>query len=396
MASVVKRRTKEGEARYDVRWRADATAKKKTFRHLKDADNWKRKIAANELKGLVTDAAVGKETFESYARRWLEARLVKGRPLAPSTRYGYERLLERNLLPYLAKLSLRAIGPEEVRTWHATVAKAAGHDQAAKSYRVLRAILNTAVDDELIYRNPCRIKGAGTEHPSERPMPDTAQVLALIDAMPARYRIVLVLAGLGGLRTGECLGLRRQDIDPLRMAVHIRQQAQEIPGMGRIVKDTKSEAGRRTVVMPREAMRAITDHLEEYGWADSGEIVTSPKGRPARRASVSDAWQTAKQSAGVDEEMVPHDLRHHAATLMARMPGITTKELMARIGHSSPRAALIYQHATEERDQAIATFMSKQLVAAKKSTANAVVSLSRHGRAMEPFERPAARIKRKP
>jgi integrase len=52
-----------------------------------------------------------------------------------------------------------------------------------------------------------------------------------------------------------------------------------------------------------------------------------------------------------------HDLRHHAATLTARMPGITTKELMARIGHASPRAALIYQHATEQRDREIAAYL---------------------------------------
>jgi len=59
--------------------------------------------------------------------------------------------------------------------------------------------------------------------------------------------------------------------------------------------------------------------------------------------------------------MHPHDLRHHAATLMARMPGITTKELMARIGHSSPRAALIYQHATAERDRQVAAFLEAQI-----------------------------------
>ena len=68
--------------------------------------------------------------------------------------------------------------------------------------------------------------------------------------------------------------------------------------MGRIVKDTKSETDRRPVVMPPEAMRAITDHLEDYEWADTGEIVTGPTGRPARRASVSDAWKAAKKAAG--------------------------------------------------------------------------------------------------
>ena len=89
--------------------------------------------------------------------------------------------------------------------------------------------------------------------------------------------------------------------------------------------------------------------------------MTDPRGGPARRSRVSLAWAEAKAAVGVDPDMHPHDLRHHAATLMAQMPGITTKELMARIGHSSPRAALIYQHATAERDRQVAAFLEAHI-----------------------------------
>jgi integrase len=287
--------------------------------------------------------------------------VVNGRPLSPSTRYGYDRLLARNILPHLGPLPLRVITPEQVRTWYGTVTASAGHDQAAKSHRLLSAILNTAVSDERIARNPCRIRGGGREKTPERPMPTTAEVLALVEAMPARYRLVLVLAGMGGLRMGEIMGLRLADVDPLRAAVHIRQAAQEIPGMGRIVKGAKSAAGRRTVVLPKQAMDAIATHVEAFGCAETGELITDPRGGPARRPRVSDAWTDAKEAVGVDPEMHPHDLRHHAATLMAQMPGITTKEPMARIGHSSPRAALIYQHATAERDRQVAAFLEAQI-----------------------------------
>ena len=51
---------------------------------------------------------------------------------------------------------------------------------------------------------------------------------------------------------------------------------------------------------------------------------------------------------------------------MARIPGVTTKELMARIGHASPRAALIYQHATEERDRAVADDLEAQIASVKR------------------------------
>jgi integrase len=72
-------------------------------------------------------------------------------------------------------------------------------------------------------------------------------------------------------------------------------------------------------------------------------------------------WQGARMAAGAPEGLRIHDLRHHAATLTARMPGITTKELMARIGHASPRAALIYQHATEQRDREIAAYLDQAI-----------------------------------
>ncbi len=364
MAHIQRRRTTTGEWRYDVRWRAGDAERSKSFARRKDADAYKAKVEGDELVGIVADPRPGKVTFASYAAGWLDSRVVNGRPLSNSTRYGYERLLDRNILPHLGSMPLRAITPEQVRTWYGTVTAASGHDQTAKSYRLLSAILNTAVSDERIARNPCRIRGGGREKAPERPMPTTAEVLALVEAMPARYRLVLVLAGMGGLRMGEILGLRLSDVDPLREAVHIRQAALEIPGMGRVVKSPKSAAGRRTVVLPKQAIEAISAHLEAFGCADSGELITDPKGGPAHRSRISDAWTEAKATVGVDPEMHPHDLRHHAATLMAQMPGITTKELMARIGHSSPRAALIYQHATAERDRQVAAFLEAQIDAA--------------------------------
>jgi len=376
MAHLERRRTKSGDWRYEVRWRVGSAERSKSFKQRQAADAYKRKLEAAELVGLITDPKAGAELFDAYAERWIETRLVKGRPLAPMTRYGYIGQLRRNIRPYdIGQLALRQIDPEKVRTWHAQVAAASGANQSAKAYRLARAVLNTAVDDELIFRNPCRIRGAGTEHPDERPMLPTADVLDLIDAMPPRYRIICVLAGLGGLRTGQALGLRDRDIDPMRSAVHVRVESQEVPGLGRIVKEPKSEAGRRTVVMPSPAMAALAEHVAAYPPAVTGEIVTDPQGGPARRARVSDAWRAAKKTVGVDSDLRIHDLRHHAATLTARMPGITTKELMARIGHSSPRAALIYQHATEERDRAVASFLDEQLASVTRTKRAPIVEI---------------------
>jgi integrase len=178
------------------------------------------------------------------------------------------------------------------------------------------------------------------------------------------------LAGFGGLRTGEMLGLTRADLDLPGGLLHVRQQSYEVTGRGRVVADPKSAAGRRTVVLPNLVVRVLEDHLgADYAQPEpGGAVFTGPGGGPLRRATLSNEWRRACRAVGLQGLRV-HDLRHHAATAMARMPGITTKELMARIGHSSPRAALIYQHATEERDRSIAAFLDSEIARAQQALA---------------------------
>jgi integrase len=233
---------------------------------------------------------------------------------------------------------------------------------AAKSYRLLRAILNTAVDDDRIGRNPCRIKGAGSEQTDERPMLPTVTVLALADAIEPPFRALVLVAGFGGLRTGEMLGLTRADIDLEQASVTVHTQAQQIVGLGRIMTDPKSDAARRVVTLPELVVLSLGDHLRRWtAPADDSPVFVGPEGRPVTRATLSEIWRAAVAQTGAPAGLRIHDLRHHAATLVARMPGITTKELMARIGHASPRAALFYQHATVERDRAAADFLDHEI-----------------------------------
>jgi integrase len=121
---------------------------------------------------------------------------------------------------------------------------------AAKSYRLLRTILNTAVEDELIVRNPCTLKGAGTEHSRERDVANIAQVYALADAVEPRYRAMILLATFGGLRFGELAGLRRLSIDLLHSKVNVTEQLQRFSGGRMHVGPPKSAAGVRSISLP--------------------------------------------------------------------------------------------------------------------------------------------------
>jgi len=377
MVSIEKATTKAGAARYRVRYRVNGRTVERWFDTLAAARSHKTRAESDAADGTLVDPRAGVLTLDDYFAMWLEGRLVKGRPLSPSTRLGYERLYRRrNVKERIGTRQLRALRPDTIRTWHSEVTAAVGADQAAKSYRLLRAVLATAEADELMRQNPCHIRGAGEEHAAERPMVATELVLDLADAIEPRYRAMVLLAGFAGLRTGESLGLHRSDVDLLHGEVAVNRQAQEVTGNGRVELPPKSAAGRRTVSLPAVVVSALEHHLEHFATADpDAPLFAGPEGGPLRRATFSRAWSAALRFAGAPHGLRPHDLRHHAATLTARMPGVTTKELMARIGHASPRAALIYQHATAERDQAIAAFLDGVVGSTDRTTRAPIVGL---------------------
>ena len=108
------------------------------------------------------------------------------------------------MLPSLGDIDLTLITPPRVRAWRQDLLDSGtGASTVAKAYRLLRAVMNTAVDDEVIGRNPCRIKGAGVEPTPERPVIGVEAVLALAAAVPERYRALILLATFGSLRWGS-------------------------------------------------------------------------------------------------------------------------------------------------------------------------------------------------
>lgn len=239
--------------------------------------------------------------------------------------------------------------------WFANLGQESGlaPTTAAKCYRLLRTILNTAVEDELIVKNPRVIKGAATERSPERPIATIAQVDALATAIDPRWRALVLLATYGSMRWGELTALTRQRIDLAAGTVEVVEQALELSGGTRVLGPPKSDAGRRTITMPAFVVDELVDHMRRYvGQEPDAVVFTGPKGAPLRRGNWNGKWNAVRKAVGC-EGLRFHDLRHTGNTLAASA-GASTKELMARVGHSSARAALHYQHATRERNEAIA------------------------------------------
>ncbi len=248
----------------------------------------------------------------------------------------------------------------KVRAWHTSAAKTTGPTALAQSYRLLRSILGVAVADEVIAANPCRLRNAGTPKPTRPSRSLTmAEVQALADAVPIRYRTLVLVLASGGLRFGEATALRRADVldDGARLQV---ERSVRYLNKRWVVGDPKTDAGRRTVALPGAVAQALSRHLDEFVPAGEDAIVFGTvTGNYLARSNWNQTFRRAADAIGLPA-VRPHELRHTGATLAAST-GATTKELMRRMGHSSPAAALIYQHAADERDGDIARALDAML-----------------------------------
>jgi integrase len=345
-----------------------------TFRTKREAQAFLARARADVERGAWVDPDAGKIPLAEYAWRWLDDRPQ----LRPRTQELYEGLLRLHVLPALGATALSDLRPATIRSWHASLLRGRrpGASTAAKCYRLLRSILATAVEDDLVPKNPCAIKGAGVEHPKERPVATIEQVYEIAEAIEPRYRAIVLTATFTGLRLGELRALKRRHLDLLHATVHVVEQTAELKHGELVVGPPKSDAGVRTVAIPHALIPELEAHLAQWtGPGPDGLVFCGTKDQPIRRASLYKAWKRAVRTVGVDELRF-HDLRHTGNTLAAAT-GASTKELMTRMGHASPRAALIYQHATEERDKTIAEALSDQINRAVAQAAAKVARLPR-------------------
>jgi len=357
---------KKPSGRYEARYRdPGGRLRGKTFRTKREAQEFLDRTGTSIGDGAWRDPALAKVRLAEYTTWWLENRPE----LRPRTRELYDGLLRLHIEPHLGDCRFGSLTTAEIRAWHAELLRKGkpGSVTVAKAYRLLRGILNDAVEDGLLVRNPCTIRGAGVERSPERPVASIAQVYGLADAIEDRYRLMVLLGTFCGLRLGELLALRRDRIDVLHRRVIVSEQGQELADGTRHYGPPKTAAGVRTVALPPHLVADVEDHLLRWvGPSPTDLLFTGPKATELYRATFNSAWDRARRAVGMDDFHF-HDLRHTGNTLAAGT-GASTKELMARMGYASARAALIYQHASEERDVMIAERLSAMTEEALKGS----------------------------
>jgi integrase len=363
---------------------------------------------AQMVHGQWSDPQRNKVKLREYGAAWITQRPG----LRVRTVDLYRWLLGKHITPYLGDVPIGKISTAAVREWRAQlIASGVSVSMAAKAYRLLRAILTTAVeDDKILARNPCRIRGAGTEHAAERPVLTVAQVFELADLVgrrpvgnvrqlatggyrlryqrdgvmrtnpevfltrtdaeralwslaregradchhDRRYRVLVLLTAFASLRWGEATALRRCDLDLAAGTVRVRSAYVERSNGQIVLGPPKSRAGRRVVGIPQAIIPELRDHLAAFVRPAADALVfPGVMGGPLRRGNFNKmaAWPHAVAAIGAPG-LHFHDLRH-AGNSFAAASGAGLKDLMARMGHDSERAALIYQHQARGADTAI-------------------------------------------
>jgi integrase len=256
-------------------------------------------------------------------------------------------------------MPVRTVSPEAVRAWRAELDPSTP-TLNAHGYALLKAILGTAVSDDLLPANPCRERGAGQARRASKTEPATlAELAALVEELPRRYRLMALLAAWCGMRFGELTELRGHDIDTKAGVIKIRRAVVWVDSHA-IVTTPKSDAGSRDVNIPPHLLPAVREHLLEFGVGRRGLLFPAAQtDTHMRPATLYRVFYRAREVAG-RPDLRFHDLRHTGAVLAAST-GATLAELMARLGHSTPAAAMRYQHAARGRDAQIAAALSRMV-----------------------------------
>ncbi len=361
MAHVEDRWRRDGRRGTGRRWRVryaapDGRERSRSFDRKTDADRFRVAVEADVQRGTYIDPSAGKMTLRRYADGWLRAQTFD-----EATRENTERRLRLHVYPALGDQSLGQLAarPSAIQAWVRGLRLAASTARGVLA--ALSMVMNAAVDDGLIQRNPCSARSVRAPRPAGRKVvPWTAdQVTAVRAALPARYQ-ALADAGRGlGLRQGEAFGLAVEDIDFLRRVVHVRRQVKRL-GNGLVFAPPKG--GRdREVPLPGSVGLRLSAHIAAYPAAAVALPWRLPDAAPVtarllfttvqrqaitRTPFVQRHWHPALEAAGIPKarENGFHALRHHFASVLLH-DGVDIAALASYLGHTDPGFTLrVYTH----------------------------------------------------
>jgi integrase len=323
------------QRRPDGRWRAryhDPSGRERArhFDRKIDAQHWLNEMTTGLLTGTYVDPRAGRISLADYVeQRWLPAQVH----LRPNTQHLYRAHLRTHVLPLLGNRSLVSLRRPDMKAVVAELSSRLAPSTTQTAYAVLRSIMQSAVDDDLIAANPCsRVPLPRVEPRVIDPLAPHA-VLGLAAAITPRYSIAVLLGATAGLRQGDALGLLTSRVDFERRRIYVEEQ---LTGNGEVpvLSPLKTRASRRTVPADDGLLDAIAQHTLDWPTGPDGLLITNRLKGPVRRSSFNDRWRAAVKAAGLPTGTRFHDLRHfYASALIAA--NLHPKTIQARLGHAS-------------------------------------------------------------
>jgi integrase len=308
-------------------------------------------LKARAARAAGLPVVVERQVVARFLDHWLET--VKP-SLGPRTFQHYEMVVRLHLVPDLGRLPLDKLAPQHVQ---GLLARKSAAGLSAQSVRHVRTILRIALNQALKWGSVGRNVAALTVAPKLARKrfysltPEQARQL-LDAAQDDRLQAVFTVALSLGLRMGEILGLRWQDVDLDGATLTINQAIYRIAGKGLVAAEPKTDRSRRTLFLPetvRAALRAhrvrqLQEHLSAGSrWRDSGLVFTSGIGTPLEPRNLFRRFKALLHKAGLPDFRF-HDLRHSAASLLLAQ-GVPMRAVMELLGHSSiGTTADIYSH----------------------------------------------------
>ncbi len=312
---------------------------------------------ATELKGQRDKgipAASTTSTVRDYLQIWLEESVRPNR--RPSTYEGYEINVRCHINPFIGGKKLARLSVRDVQAWLGQL-RAAGRSKASIRYahRTLRAALNQAVRTELIARNVAlhvELPSIEDDDDGGRQALTPAHAKLLLQRAGGQRLYAAYVLGLLGLRRGEVLGLRWEDVDLVQRTIKIRQTVHRSGGALH-VGPPKSRRSRRTIPLPLFAVAALRTQFVFQAaerdvagdkWQESGRVLSSPIGTILDPRNFQREWEAFRDGIEGLPKVTFHELRHSLVSLLTEL-GVPPRVIMEIAGHAGLDVTMrVYSH----------------------------------------------------
>ena len=308
------------------------------------------------------------QTVGEFLTHWLED---SARPrIRPRTYDRFSELIRLHLNPALGAVRLEKLSPAHVQGFMTHKRKEEFAAQTIVSMRnVLRAALNQALRWGIVGRNVATLVDAPRiERPSLRILTEDETRRLLETARGKRFEGVYTLGLALGLRRGELLGLKWEDVDLDHAQIRIVRSLQRI-GKELLLTETKTAKSRRTLPLPQNAVRALRTHRKRQlegrlatgpAWRETDLVFTNSTGGPVEPVTLHRDFKRVLRDTGLPAIRF-HNLRHTAASLMLAR-GVPLKIIQEILGHSSIAVTSgFYAHLTEQLKRDAAEVMDRVL-----------------------------------